>query len=225
MKRHRRLILFAGTIASVFVVSAVLAYSIPSLLNDAGPDAARAGHSSQVAAPGGGPLRTPGPPTWTIEDAEKFTDFPLYWLGSVFEELPLTQIIRYQFTPPTAKRTTLVPENSVLFIYGECSPQLQHVQSCRVPMSIMIEPHCTRSKQLTPDVERLGASTSVRGVPARQFDDSQIAVWTGDVTITLILADPSVKDAADVASALQPVSADSSNGDKDFPAPDLSPCY
>lgn len=92
-------------------------------------------------------------------------------------------------------------------------------------LSVVVEPHCSRAKELVPDSEILGQLTSFRGVPARQRGSTHMTVWTGDVTISVMLADSSKRSVADVAtSALRSMSADASNSVAELPAPDLSPC-
>ncbi len=62
----------------------------------------------------------------------RFGDFPLYWVGTSFDGLPLTFI-----DGPDG------PDHLVTFTYGSCTPTGTDPASCGSPLEIQIQPICT----------------------------------------------------------------------------------
>jgi len=183
---------------------------------------ARAGPPAQTLP---SPLRTPGPPTWTLEDAKAFTEFPLYWLGDSFGGLPLTQVYRRKYDPAPGSPQERSRTNAVYFIYGDCNPnRLFGPSRCNVPLTVMLEPNCARSTLFTPDLFPIGVQTVVAGVPARYVDEGQVVLWAGGVTITVMSARPSALPALDAAQAVTPLVSSGNTGDGLPSSPDLSGC-
>lgn len=208
--------------ALVFVTAALIAYWYPSIVPGGSPSGARAGRQAEELP---SPLRTPGPPTWTLEDAKNFTEFPLYWLGDSFEGLPLTQVYRREYDPPPDSIHQLSRSNAVYFIYGDCNPnRLFGPSRCNVPLSVMIEPNCARSSLFTPDSFPIGDETIVGGVPARYVDEGQVVLWAGTVTITVMSARPAAIRPMDAAEAVRPLISSGDARDALPSSPDLSGC-
>ena len=68
---------------------------------------------------GANPTPVPGDGEWSIEEARAFDEFTLYWLGETYSGLPLTEISRYTYDAPPGQ---VGSEDTVLFIYGTCTP-------------------------------------------------------------------------------------------------------
>ena len=166
------------------------------------------------------PLRTPGPPTWTVEDARSFDDFTLYWLGEEIEGLPVTQITRYKFDDPV---NPLSKEDSVSFIYGDCTPRLDEETGCSVPLSIRVEPRCSQAIRFTPG-DFPGEDISVRGVPAKYHDEDHITIWTDDVTVSIQRSDTKIAPALALADALVLLNQPEPSPGEQLLAPHFSPC-
>jgi hypothetical protein len=69
----------------------------------------------------------------SLQDAEDFRAFPLYYVGDSFQGLPLTAVIRGSGRSPIRSWT---------FIYGSCEAKSD--QGCAPPLEIQNESICTR---------------------------------------------------------------------------------
>ena len=213
--------LVASMVVLAFTTSATTVYFYPSSVSEVAPQAARAGITGQATP---APLRTPGPPTWLVKDAEEFSEFSLYWLGEEFRGLPLTRIVRYRFDPLPGSVHEFSRENSVTFIYGDCVPTPEQETGCPAPLYMKVEPHCSRSAQLTPAAFTGGQPISIGGITGRITDERHVVVWTGDVTLSIGVADPDATPAVDIPTALAPLNAVARNAGTTLPQPDLSGC-
>lgn len=76
---------------------------------------------------------------WTIEEAQQFDEFALYWLGPEFRGVPLTRVYRFdtRASDPPAEH----PENGVHLMYGTCevSGSFPDPGSCSPPIQINME--------------------------------------------------------------------------------------
>lgn len=124
--------------------------------------------------PGDHKQRTPpenGP--WTIEEAQQFHDFELYWVGEEFAGLPLTEIDRLH--------TADDRQNYVLFAYGTC--KLPNGEGgCSPPIQIRIQPFCGHSYPYP-----FSGNTSFRGEAeaTRGGDPGHLDVWTGSIGMSI----------------------------------------
>jgi len=126
--------------------------------------------AEEEVADGDNPTRDPNDyGDWTIEEARSFDKFTLYWLGESYDGFPLTRIIRTGHTPPPG-------------IVGG-TPNPQEDGGCTPPLSIRIEPYCTRPPEIFAQSEGFPHG-EVRGVKAL-VGQSQVTIWSGDVTITV----------------------------------------
>ncbi len=132
---------------------------------------------------GSAPPVSAGQLDWTIEDARQFNEFPLYWLGETYQGLPLRKIIRYTYDPDPSGPPALA-ENLVLFIYGSCTPTGQE-GGCPPPLSIRVEPYCSRPPESISSRAKVGSTFYVRSASAQQIGLDHIRMWTGDVSIAI----------------------------------------
>jgi hypothetical protein len=130
---------------------------------------------------------------FTPETVRDFAGFPLYSLGTQFEDLPLTAIVR------TDQQSTLkarggfgIPDNRpnhVTFVYGTCGG------GCVPPLQVQIWPACDRALQnyhYNDNVRglRVGGPSrpyelaTARGVPAARFS-GMLEIYSGTVTIVI----------------------------------------
>lgn len=111
---------------------------------------------------------------WEAQQARDFDQFPLYWVGEEFQGYPITDIIRSVSGPDA-----LVPEDSVTFLYGTCTPPAGE-GGCADPLQIVVEPYCFVPPSL------VGASNpiEVRG-GAEAFNSDGWRLWTGKVTVRI----------------------------------------
>ena len=123
--------------------------------------------------------------SWTMDDAKRFTEFDLYWLGDEFAGLPLTRIVRYVYEPPPDV-PAVTAENVVLFIYGTCTPDPAADFGCPIPLSVRNEPYCMRPPSLLAEQATTGGQGDIRGAEARQLTSGDILLWTGDVRVSLL---------------------------------------
>jgi hypothetical protein len=127
---------------------------------------------------------------FTPETVRHFAGFPVYSLGTQFEDLPLTAIVRVsQKSRLKARGGFGVPDNRpnhMNFIYGTCGG------GCVPPLSVQIWPACDRTLQdyyWSDNVRGSGPSRPyerlmIRGVPAASFSD-MLELYSGTVTIVI----------------------------------------
>jgi hypothetical protein len=134
-----------------------------------------------------------------------FDGFPLYAVGDVFEDLPLSAVVKRDDPPTPGER---VRASYVAFIYGDCVAQGE--AGCPPPIEIQVWPACERTiadYSLTPAGDPLPhEATFVRGVPAAFFEDHlRLELYTANVTIVVFGLDAAQVRRA--ASALRAVNA------------------
>lgn len=117
------------------------------------------------------------------EEAARFDEFPLVWLGESYGGFNLQAIIRSEYTPdpgiPSHEAT-----DSVTLIYGDCAI-LPDAESCAVPMTVRVEPACMNRPEWISDlVKAEPLATDVRGGAWMQrFDDGHVRLWTGKISV------------------------------------------
>ncbi len=144
-------------------------------------------------------------------------NFPVYSLGAVFDTLVRHQIIRTCDVPDPADVTAgHTRENSVTVSYGDCvadQPDANHeAHGCIPPLQIQTFPACERNSALyrvdTEGTPMPRTDTTVRGVPAAYFDDSdtggasRLEIYTGSVTV--VLFGPDVLELLAAAQSMLP---------------------
>jgi hypothetical protein len=134
------------------------------------------------------PSFRPAASDFTPQTVRDFAGFPLYSLGTQFEDLPLTAIVRVDQKPTLKARGGVgIPDNRpnhVTFIYGTCGG------GCVPPLQVQIWPACDRALQdYYWNVPGGGPSrpfelVRVRGVPAARFA-GMLEIYSGRVTIVV----------------------------------------
>jgi len=104
-------------------------------------------------------------PAATTATVAAFDEFPLYGLGDVFDDLPLTAVVKRNDPPAPGER---VRASYVAFIYGDCVAYAE--AGCPPPLEIQVWPACVRTLadyRLTPfaDDPVPHETLVVRGVP------------------------------------------------------------
>lgn len=117
--------------------------------------------------------------TLAIEQVPGFSDFPLYWLGTSFEGLPLTRIVSAAPVPPRGGPGDVPagpgPTRAVSFTYGACRGA-----SCTPPLRVLVRPACAVEAARPAEAAR---RLHVRGVPVVARGDRYI-LRTGSVAVT-----------------------------------------
>jgi hypothetical protein len=120
----------------------------------------------------------------SVEEARAFSEFPLYWLDEVYEDLELTAIVRAKYVPEIGKA-----ENSVTFLYGKCvitpgdDPLVQDNGGCAPPFQVIVQPLClSRPGGSARDA---GGLFQLRGAIAQRYTDGHLELGTGSVSVTL----------------------------------------
>lgn len=159
---------------------------------------------------------------FTPETVRAFADFPLYSLGTQFEQLPLRAIVRTFRQPMVKARAGFgVPDNRtnhVTFVYGTCGG------GCVPPLQVQIWPACDRTLQdYYFNVSGGGPSrpyelVRIRGVPAAQFSE-KLEIYSGIVTIVIF----GETQAQEVRAAERLISANILAGDIEAGDPLSSP--
>jgi hypothetical protein len=155
---------------------------------------------------------------WTVKNlmsctgADEPANFPVYSLGRSVAGLDLTSVSRRcdPLQPDAAMRA-----NFVSYVYGTCSAA-DGDAVCAPPLEIQSWPACERSLsdyEVSAGVpyphESLG---QLDGVPAYSFDQgTRVELYTGEATIVVFAADPSLIDQA--VAAIQSEPADEPPGE------------
>jgi len=145
-----------------------------------------------------------------VARAARFDEFTLYFLGQSFEGLPLTAVLRRRERPV---RGEPVRANFVSFLYGDCQPVDEN--DCALPLEAAQNwPLCERSPALYTEAGRplVGKRLTVRGVPARIFEDgTRLELYTGRTTVVLFGRPDQIRRAA---AKLRPANARGKPGDR-----------
>ena len=158
---------------------------------------------------------------WTLDDARRFTEFDLYWLGEQYEGLAFATIFQYDW------------DDSVHFAYGEVGRD--ESGDWFAPLSVSIQPYCTETK------ERLGAfleqfadvfgpaeDVEIRGAQGWLLDDGigdsqMLYLWPGDLTIGIRIRDHN-PPALEVGRDLFRLADQRATGSKAFPPAEALVC-
>jgi hypothetical protein len=163
-----------------------------------------------LAACGGAREGSTPADAFTLGEARRFSEFPLYYAGEAVDGLPLVAVTRRSDTA-----------DYVSVVYGDCVSGDD--AGCAPPAEIQVWPACWRNLGLYgASVPALAGSTlersTIRGVPAVILDGgTRIELQTGRSVVVLFASTPA--RAARLASALQPVGSQSAAGALPLPSP------
>lgn len=153
---------------------------------------------------------------YSVARAEDFSDFPIYSVGSSFEELPLVAVQRHEDKPDPAEPVT---RDTVSFIYGSCEIPLsedgEYDGGCAPPLAIEIWPACERYQGLYPFEP--DESLTIRGSPAAFYEGHhRLELYTG--TSTVVIFGKGREQLLKAADELEGVNTDVSE-EEQLPAP------
>jgi hypothetical protein len=121
-----------------------------------------------------------------LDEAKRFRQFELYYLGSSFEGLPLTD-------GPDEHLRDRRPPRPVGFIYGDCEPEGD--AGCAPPLEIQVWPSCMRNPtSYSGPGSRPRSRFRARAVPAAEVGGGT-DVYTGRVTIAIFSDRPRTRRA------------------------------
>jgi len=144
---------------------------------------------------------TPTSGTLSLEEAKEFKEFPVYWLGESFQDLPLERISRYVWSDPSADSGGLdQSQDRFTLIYGKCTiPVGQDDGGCPVPLQVGITPYCKVPPDIVADTVKNGDFFELRGAKALWvLAESTLLLWTGTVHVSI--SSPMGKDVVQAAA-------------------------
>jgi hypothetical protein len=161
---------------------------------------------------------------WTVEQARRFNEFQVYWLGESYRGLPLTSM-RLTSDGDGVTHTT--------FSYGE--PSLAgspHSQDWVPPLEVDIQPYCgfppeeflsSAGKYVESDI----SGVQIRGVDGYlerySSDVASLFLWTGGSTVHLY-AWKTELDIEEAARELIPIAGGAGAPPPPFPPPITTSC-
>lgn len=155
-------------------------------------------------------------------EAERFADYPLFWLGDRYAGFHLRAIHHEQFRPPPGVPDRYAREG-VSFSYGDCTIP-EGYSACPIPLVVSIEPGCRVRPEMIAETARAGRLETVRGAALQlRFRDGHVRLWTGAVSITVDApADPALID--QMVQDLHGMGRNRSIAAAPLAAPDFSGC-
>lgn len=156
----------------------------------------------------------------TEAQLDDFDDFELYWLGTEFDGLQLSGIVR-EVEPGTADEP--IGTDLMNFLYGDCDAG----GGCPFPLVVQLWPACRRNVSVYEFAGRPMPydAVHVRGVPGASFDRlsarSRLELYTGKVTVVLFGDSPErVEKAAEGLRAIGGLAGEGTPGPGErLPAP------
>lgn len=125
------------------------------------------------------PKQAPPRSTFSLEQAQAFSNHPVYYAGEQVDGLPLVSVLRRTGTA-----------DYISFIYGTCIVEAD--TGCAPPAEVQVWPACKRHlalyDQSVPGTP-IPHATTVRGVPAAVFDDGQRLEIHTDRSLVVVFAD------------------------------------
>jgi hypothetical protein len=140
------------------------------------------GTAMLLAACGGSILGSPRG-NFSVEEARAFREFPVYYVGDSFRELPLTAVLRQKVEPyPGAPP---IRPNYVSFIYGTCDASGGD-GGCAPPLEIQTHPSCLSTPADVSRYVTVDGTATVRGVKGVFYDlGSKLVLVTGRSTVSI----------------------------------------
>lgn len=140
---------------------------------------------------------------WSLDDAQAFEGFPLFWPGEEYGGLTLTAIIRADYV--TYERPGIqAREDSVTFLYGSCVIEGDE-GGCAAPFQVTVQAACQSPPGLAADFVTTGEPVELRGALAQEYADGHIELWTQNVSITVFGPDAGSMRA--LAEVLRPLNS------------------
>jgi len=136
---------------------------------------------------------TADPLTSAVEDARKFKEFPVYWLGESFQGLPLVAVHRMDYPGAFPGKPYDDPWHEVSFSYGKCTIAPGR-SSCPVPLTIATRPYCEVPPEVVLGPARTAPPEEIRGAMVHRMGRSHMQLWTSNVTITIAATDEVLVD-------------------------------
>lgn len=161
---------------------------------------------------------------WTVEQARRFNEFQVYWLGESYQGLPLTSM-RLTVDGDDVIHTT--------FSYGE--PSLAGgapSQSWLPPLEVDIQPYCGYSPEEFLSFEEEYSEAEVIGIQIRSVNgylqryssrNAYLVLWTGGSTIYLSTWKTEL-DIEQAARDLIPIAGSAGAPPPPFPPPITTSC-
>ena len=138
---------------------------------------------------------TADPLTSSIEDARKFDEFSVYWLGESFQGLPLVRVTQMDYPGHAPGTIYNLPWHEVGFIYGNCTIAPGR-SSCPVPLTIAVRPYCEVPPEVVLGPARTEPPEEIRGAMVHRMGRSQMRLWTSNVSIGINATDEALVDEA-----------------------------
>jgi hypothetical protein len=140
------------------------------------------------------------PSRMTIDQAQTFQDYPVFWVGEEFEGLPVTSIHHERYSPPAG--IAQPDTDSVDVVYGDCTPT-GSPPTCVPPVQIQSTPYCLLPPTMAAEGVLQGESFDLRGASAQWVGAGHtLVLHTGESTVVIIATEG--KDAAlEVANHLR----------------------
>jgi hypothetical protein len=170
---HRMLRRAIYVTSALLVVSAGVgtAYFLVQRLEESGTEATGVSASGKLVYS----------PEFTLEDAQEFDLFSLYWLGENFQGNPVARLFAKNYS-----RVGLEEEfakNIVGFDYGTCAIEAG-AEACAVPLTIQIRPYCQVPPEIVAERVKTGPPVQIREATA-QWTGPGMILWTKDVSISI----------------------------------------
>ncbi len=204
-RAHRWLATAVGGVTLVVAVVGVVLFSWGLMRTNGDPSAAL---SSE----------TPTSGSLSVEEARQFQDFPAYWIGESFQDLPLEHIARYVWIDPNRYGGLDASQDNLSLVYGSCRVPAG-VEGCAVPLVVESRPYCKVPPNIIADRVKDGDFFEFRGATALwTLGGTGLTLWTGEVSVNV--SSPRGKTFVQ-AAATQLVSLNV--GTTESPADDLPP--
>jgi len=152
-----------------------------------------------------------------VEDARRFDDYPVYWVGESFQGLPLTTVSRMDYPGKWPGEVYNLPWHEVAFAYGDCEIGPGE-ESCAVPVSVHVRPYCEVPQEVVAEGAKAGSPEVVRGAVVQRLSGGSLQLWTGDITISIAATDEGL-----LTPAVQNLVRLNGDGEPSSPQEDLGP--
>lgn len=169
-----------------------------ALLAAAAVLAALAGAARQLTMESEG-YATLSPSQSSAAEATQFDQYPLFWLGEAFDNLPLAAVIRdLRSDDPTSAVPTA--RDGFYFVYGDCTASAHG--GCAPPLQLYVTLRCYMPPELLDPVGITKSLGVARGGAVTLDIYGDVTMWTGEVSVTIFSSTDELSDRA--IAALEP---------------------